>query len=105
MDAPEEDLDVKLQKISNDLIVDFDNTLEPFLRKSDGVGGHAVRSRVRTRETQRLVSSVNGAPSDIVSIRGQLAKTLNSCLTHFKSSRSFSTRICLGGCRCLAMPF
>ncbi|SPQ25150.1 ca62311a-f41f-42a4-b0d9-fcc146c57147 [Thermothielavioides terrestris] len=59
MDAPEEDLDVKLQKISGDLIADFDKSLHPFLRKQDVAGG-AVRSRVRTRETERLISSLLG---------------------------------------------
>jgi hypothetical protein len=61
MDAPEEDLDVKLQKISGDLIADFDKSLHPFLRKQDVAGG-AVRSRVRTRETERLISSVSSPP-------------------------------------------
>lgn len=55
MDAPEEDLDIKLQKIAGDLIADFDKSLRPFLRKQDG----AVRSRVRARETDRLVSTVS----------------------------------------------
>jgi hypothetical protein len=60
MDAPEDDLDIKLQKISGDLIADFDKSLGPFLRKQDGAAGPgAVRSRVRTRETDRLVSSVS----------------------------------------------
>lgn len=51
MDAPEEDLDIKLQKVSADLISDFDSSLISFLRKPSGV----VRSRVRTRETERLI--------------------------------------------------
>lgn len=55
MDAPEDDLDIKLQKISSDLIADFDRSLGPFLRRRDGV----VRSRVRSRETERLVSGVS----------------------------------------------
>ncbi|KAK1829203.1 tubulin folding cofactor D C terminal-domain-containing protein [Podospora conica] len=54
MDAPEEDLDIKLQQLSGDLITDFDNSLPGFLRKQDGT----VRSRVRTRELQRFVSSL-----------------------------------------------
>lgn len=58
MDAPEEDLDIKLQKIAGDLIADFDRSLPPFLRRQDGAGGAAVRSRVRTRETERLISAV-----------------------------------------------
>lgn len=55
MDAPEDDLDIKLQQLSGDLIADFDKSLPAFLRKQDGT----VRSRVRTRELQRFVSSVN----------------------------------------------
>ncbi|KAK3324304.1 tubulin folding cofactor D C terminal-domain-containing protein [Cercophora scortea] len=58
MDAPEEELDIKLQKISGDLISDFDRSLRPFLRKQDGAGGTLVRSRVRSRETDRLISSL-----------------------------------------------
>ncbi|KAK1755811.1 tubulin folding cofactor D C terminal-domain-containing protein [Echria macrotheca] len=58
MDAPEEDLDIKLQKISGDLITEFDRSLPLLLRKPDGAGGTVVRSRVRTRETQRLISSL-----------------------------------------------
>ncbi|KAK0714574.1 tubulin folding cofactor D C terminal-domain-containing protein [Lasiosphaeris hirsuta] len=56
MDTPEEDLDIKLQKISSDLIVEFDRSLSPFLRREDGGGQTVVRSRVRTRETDRLIS-------------------------------------------------
>ncbi|KAK4125491.1 hypothetical protein N657DRAFT_631786 [Parathielavia appendiculata] len=58
MDASEEDLDIKLQKVSADLIADFDKSLGPFLRKQDGAGRSAVRSRVRSRETERLISSL-----------------------------------------------
>ncbi|KAL2266891.1 hypothetical protein VTJ83DRAFT_4168 [Remersonia thermophila] len=58
MDAPEQDLDIKLHKISGDLIADFDRSLPRFLRKNDGAGGSVVRSRVRTRETDRLISSL-----------------------------------------------
>jgi len=57
MDAPEEDSDIKLQKVSSDLIADFDRSLVPFLRKHDHASGRAlVRSRVRARETDRLVA-------------------------------------------------
>lgn len=55
-DAPEEDLDIKLQTVSKDLIADFDARLRPFLRKADGSG--RVRSRVRAREVSHLVSNV-----------------------------------------------
>lgn len=56
MDAHEDDSDVKLQKISTDLIADFSRSLPLFLRKPDG---QTLRSRVRTSETQRLTSSVS----------------------------------------------
>jgi hypothetical protein len=70
MDAPEEDVDIKLQKISGDLIADFDRSLQPFLRKRDVAGGTPVRSRVRTRETDRLVSTVRNKCSQC--LRGLL---------------------------------
>ncbi|KAL2754333.1 hypothetical protein ACRALDRAFT_1049764 [Sodiomyces alcalophilus JCM 7366] len=54
MDAPEQDWDIKLQKISGDLIADFDRSLPGFLRKPNG----QLRSRVRTGETTRLVSTL-----------------------------------------------
>ncbi|KAM5358224.1 hypothetical protein ACJZ2D_015479 [Fusarium nematophilum] len=38
MDAPEADIDIKLQKISADLLSDFDSSLPHFLWKSDGHG-------------------------------------------------------------------
>ena len=59
MDAPEDDLDIKLQKISNDLITDFDASLVPFLRKQNGSGGTVVRSRVRSRELERIIAGVS----------------------------------------------
>ena len=64
MDAPEEDLDIKLQKISADLIADLDKSLGPFLRtpkqqQQQHDGKKPVRSRVRTRETERLISTVH----------------------------------------------
>ncbi|KAF6842157.1 beta-tubulin cofactor d [Colletotrichum plurivorum] len=55
MDAHEDDSDVKLQKISTDLIADFSRSLPVFLRKPDG---QTLRSRVRTSETQRLTSNL-----------------------------------------------
>ncbi|KAJ5000941.1 hypothetical protein K4K48_001987 [Colletotrichum sp. SAR 10_66] len=55
MDAHEDDSDIKLQRISTDLIADFSRSLPLFLRKSDG---HTLRSRVRTSETARLASSL-----------------------------------------------
>lgn len=59
MDAPEDDLDIKLQKVSGELISTFDQRLGAFLRKPDGLGGSRVRSRVRTREAAYLTSSVS----------------------------------------------
>jgi hypothetical protein len=58
MDAPEADIDIKLQKISADLLSDFDRSLPHFLWKPDGHGGTRVRSRVRAKETFRLTSAV-----------------------------------------------
>ncbi|KAJ4294791.1 hypothetical protein N0V88_005025 [Collariella sp. IMI 366227] len=74
MDAPEEDLDIKLQKISSDLIADFDKSLPHFLRKPDG----AVRSRVRTRETERLISALTRrhSPSRTATLRSDLLMPL-----------------------------
>ncbi|KAH0427822.1 beta-tubulin cofactor d [Colletotrichum camelliae] len=48
MDAHEDDSDIKLQRISTDLIADFSRSIPVLLRKSDG---HTLRSRVRTSET------------------------------------------------------
>lgn len=53
-DAPEDDRDIKLQKVSADFIADFDRSLGPFLRKPDG----QLRSRVRMSETTRLTSTL-----------------------------------------------
>ncbi|KAF5123574.1 Tubulin-specific chaperone D [Metarhizium anisopliae] len=39
MDAPDSDFDIKLQKISGDLIADLDRALTTSLRKPDGHGG------------------------------------------------------------------
>jgi hypothetical protein len=58
MDAPEADVDIKLQKISADLLGDFDRSLHHFLWKPDGHGGTRVRSRVRAKEIFRLTNSV-----------------------------------------------
>ena len=58
MDAPEEDLDIKLQKISGDFIEAFDKALPALLRKNDGEGGTRARSMVRWRDLAKLVASV-----------------------------------------------
>ncbi|KAJ4270272.1 hypothetical protein NW762_001948 [Fusarium torreyae] len=58
MDAPEADIDIKLQKISADLLGDFDRSLPQFLWKPDGHGGTRVRSRVRAKETWRLTNTL-----------------------------------------------
>lgn len=59
MDAPEEDPDIKLQKVSTELVATFDQRLGPFLRRPDGQGALCVRSRVRAREAAYLTSSVS----------------------------------------------
>ena len=63
MDAPEADFDIKLQKISADLIADFDRFLPTFLRKPDGNGngGSRVRSRVRARELHWATTTVSSS--------------------------------------------
>ncbi|KAJ4389901.1 hypothetical protein N0V93_007373 [Gnomoniopsis smithogilvyi] len=58
MDAPEDDLDIKLQKVSSELIASFDQRLGKLLRKSYGLGGSRVRSRVRVREASHLMSNL-----------------------------------------------
>ncbi|KAK2011333.1 beta-tubulin cofactor d [Colletotrichum eremochloae] len=55
MDAQEDDSDIKLQRVSSDLIADFSRSLPLFLRKPDG---KTLRSRVRISETTRLTSSL-----------------------------------------------
>ncbi|KID79165.1 beta-tubulin cofactor d, partial [Metarhizium brunneum ARSEF 3297] len=42
MDAPDSDFDIKLQKISGDLIADLDRALTTSIRKPDGHGGTQV---------------------------------------------------------------
>jgi hypothetical protein len=59
MDAPEVELDIKLQKVSGDLVTEFERSLGPFLRKSDGSGGLQVRSRVRISETYKIIFGVS----------------------------------------------
>ena len=56
MDVTEIDFDIKLQKVSADLITDFDLGLASFLRKPDKQGELRIRSHVRYRETYRLTN-------------------------------------------------
>lgn len=58
MDVPEADFDIKLQRISGDLISEIDKSLPSLLRKPDSAGALRVRSRVRAREVDRLTGSV-----------------------------------------------
>ena len=58
MDAPEEDLDIKLQKISGDFIDAVDKALPALLRKGDGDGGTRPRSMVRWRDLAKVTSLV-----------------------------------------------
>ncbi|KAK2002890.1 beta-tubulin cofactor d [Colletotrichum falcatum] len=55
MDAQEDDSDIKLQRVSSDLIADFSRSLPLFLRKPDG---KTLRARVRVSETARLTSTL-----------------------------------------------
>ncbi|KAH6659800.1 tubulin folding cofactor D C terminal-domain-containing protein [Truncatella angustata] len=54
MDESELDRDIVIQRYSADLIADFDSSLGPFLRKPNG----QLRTRVREKETLRLVTQV-----------------------------------------------
>jgi hypothetical protein len=54
MEESELEQDIVIQRYSADLIADFDRSLEPFLKKPNG----QLRTRVRERETSRLVSQV-----------------------------------------------
>ncbi|KYK59396.1 hypothetical protein DCS_00526 [Drechmeria coniospora] len=58
MDAPEAELDVKLQKISADLLVDLDGAITSLPRKADGHGGMRIRSFVRVSETLDATTAV-----------------------------------------------
>ena len=80
MDAPDTDFDIKLQKLSADLIADLDRALTTLLRKHDGHGGTTVRSLVRARDTFESTTSVG------VVISGLLSKPL----TKFPGSRHVS---------------
>lgn len=85
MDAPEADVDIKLQKISADLLEDFDRSLPHFLWKPDGHGGTVVRSRVRAKEIFRLTNSVS--ESTILSCTN-MTNALVRSWTNFKNSLS-----------------
>ncbi|KAL2260797.1 hypothetical protein VTK26DRAFT_5110 [Humicola hyalothermophila] len=97
MDAAEDDLDVKLQKISGDLIADFDRSLRPFLRKQDGAGGASVRSRVRARETGRLVATLIGPfqelPQLLDSHLPRWLPTLGDAFLEYQLTRRRSARL------------
>jgi hypothetical protein len=58
MDAPEEDQEVKLQRASQDLLADLQQSLDPFLWKTTASGKRKIRRMVRVRETDRLVALV-----------------------------------------------
>ncbi|KAM3515255.1 hypothetical protein MY11210_001148 [Beauveria gryllotalpidicola] len=58
MNAADEDLDNKLQKISSHLLADLDKALVTYLRKPDGSGGTRVRSLVCAREAFAAICDV-----------------------------------------------
>ena len=62
MDAPEADVDITLQKVSADLISDFDRFLPTFLRKPEANGSSRVRSRVRAREVDWATNTASSIP-------------------------------------------
>lgn len=61
MDAAEEDQDVRLQRASADLLVDFEKSLDAFIWKTTTNGQKRIRKQVRDRETTRLVALVSYA--------------------------------------------
>lgn len=60
MDAPVEDSDIKLQKVSADLISEFDTRLPLFLfrRQRSGDSSQKVRKQVTAREADGLIAGV-----------------------------------------------
>ncbi|TAQ85333.1 hypothetical protein B7494_g6343 [Chlorociboria aeruginascens] len=56
MDAPDDDGDLRLQRVSADLLDDLQRSLHPFLWKKTTSGKTRIRQRVRARETDRLIS-------------------------------------------------
>lgn len=94
MDAPEDDRDIKLQKVSSDFIADFDRSLPAFLRKPDG----QLRSRVRNRETARLTTNVSPVSMSHDCTRTKAEYEYHqSFWTLSKSSPSYLILICLDG--------
>jgi hypothetical protein len=62
MDLGELEQDVKLYRTSPELLGDFKKSLEPFLWKISKSGKRLIRSRVRIRDTDRLVALVRKPP-------------------------------------------
>jgi hypothetical protein len=58
MDAAEEEQEILLQRVSADLIADFERSLKPFLWRILSNGESRIRRRVRDRETDRLAALV-----------------------------------------------
>ncbi|RYP62115.1 hypothetical protein DL771_009861 [Monosporascus sp. 5C6A] len=96
MDESESDRDVVIQRYSTELVADFDQSLEPFLRKPNG----QLRRRVRTRETTRLVSQVLEPFQELPQLLDPhlpkwlpvLAEAFLECLKDRQRSRSLSLR-------------
>ncbi|KAI0848250.1 tubulin folding cofactor D C terminal-domain-containing protein [Daldinia vernicosa] len=96
MDAPEQDRDVVVQKYSADLVVDFDRSLIPFLKKPNG----QLRRRVRMRETARLMSHVLEPFQELPQLLDPhlpkwlptLAEAYLGCLQDHRKHRSLSMR-------------
>lgn len=101
MDAPENELDVKLHRESGELIAAFDERLAPFLRKPDGSGGYRIRSRVRTREAVYLMSNVSRMGCATSMATAQLTSCSHSCLIPSRSCLNYLTHTCQNGYLCL----
>lgn len=69
MNTADDELDVKLQKISTDLTAELDQALVTYLRKPDGKGGTRVRSYVRARDCFTATCDVSSICSSTLSLR------------------------------------
>ncbi|KAI1430575.1 tubulin folding cofactor D C terminal-domain-containing protein [Xylaria sp. CBS 124048] len=96
MDALDGERDVFIHKHAADFIADFDRSLGPFLRKSNG----QLRRRVRTRETTRLISQVLEHFQELPQLLDPhlprwlpvLAGAYLECLQNRRKSNKLSTR-------------
>lgn len=58
MNIEGDELDVKLQRVSADLIADLNSSLRPLIWKVTAAGIYVLRSEVRERDLSRLLNMV-----------------------------------------------